>query len=164
MYRKLRTQWVMWNKWLQFLDRRIAIETPGLVEEVRRRRVLVRGFSEMMAERKAAQLARRAYCPLPVRVLECELNCELKPLGRLLLQRTPGPKMPTAPPQRPNSSKVEVHIGSILAPDGLRRPRGRLDHRAFKSYVFFRSKCHQRPYRLDEMASRCPICDIYHSS
>jgi hypothetical protein len=52
VYRKLRTQWVMWNKWLQFLDRRIAIETPGLVEEVRRRRVLVRGFSEMMAERK----------------------------------------------------------------------------------------------------------------
>jgi hypothetical protein len=51
VYRKLRTQWVIWNKWLQFLDQRIAFETPGLVEDVRRRRVLVRGFSEMMSER-----------------------------------------------------------------------------------------------------------------
>ena len=26
-------------------------------------------------------------------------------------------------------------LGSILAPDGLKGPRGTLDHRAFKSYV-----------------------------
>jgi hypothetical protein len=51
LYRKLRTQWMIWNKWLQFLDQRIAFETPGLVEDVRRRRVLVRGFSEMVQER-----------------------------------------------------------------------------------------------------------------
>ena len=56
-----------------------------------------------------------------------------------------------------------IILGSILVPDGLEGPRGRLDHRAFKSYVFFRSKCHQQPYRLDDMASRCPICDIYRS-
>ena len=34
-----------------------------------------------------------------------------------------------------------VHFAAILAPDGLKGPRGRLDHEAFKSYVFFRSKC-----------------------
>ena len=46
-----------------------------------------------------------------------------------------------------------VHLGSNLAPDGLEGPRGRLDHKVFKTYVFYCIKCRKRAFRLDEMAS-----------
>ena len=49
----------------------------------------------------------------------------------------------------PFGDHFEVHFATRWS----QGPRGRLDHRAFKSCVFYRSSWHNRAFRLDHMAS-----------
>ena len=49
-YRRLRTMWNIWNKWLRFLDARFMRETPLLAEKVRRKRRLVCKLSGLLSQ------------------------------------------------------------------------------------------------------------------
>lgn len=69
LYRKLRTQWVCWIKWLRFLDERLSKETPLLSEEVRRRRDVGQRFASLLCERSIdittdEDVGRAATCDL----------------------------------------------------------------------------------------------------
>ena len=69
LYRRLRTQWVCWIKWLRFLDERLSKETPLLSEEVRRRRDVGRRFADLLQDRSIdittdESVGRAATCDL----------------------------------------------------------------------------------------------------
>ncbi len=59
-YRALRIKWRIFNTWLKFMDHRYQHETPGLREQVARRKALLFHYSEVVSEYGLSQIERTA--------------------------------------------------------------------------------------------------------
>ena len=50
-FRKMRSMWVIFNRWMKLVEREQMNVTPGLVDIIRRRCLLLPGYSDMLSDR-----------------------------------------------------------------------------------------------------------------